>query len=93
MAQGLFVVGFTVAEVLALQAVAKQNLLNNVVQTSWTMGETSSGSSQAMSTMSVLDECAYALQQLDPATYPKKNRAICNFGHVCPKPQNFNLLG
>ncbi len=79
MAQGLFVVGFTVDEVLAILAVAKKNLLAGVTQTSWTMGETSSGSQINMPTVDVLDECRYALQQLDPQQFPKITRTIANF--------------
>lgn len=79
MAQGLFVVGFTIDEVLAIQAKAKANLTAGVTQTSWTVGEASSGSVQPMGTVEVLDECRYALQQLDPVTYPKITRLKCDF--------------
>lgn len=79
MAQGLFVVGFTVPEVLAILAVAKANLLAGTQQTSWSMGETSSGSQISLPTREVLDECRYALQQLDPATYPRITRTLANF--------------
>lgn len=79
MAQGLFVEGFTVADVLAIQAVAKANLLAGVQQTSWSLGESSAASSVAMPTREILDECRYALQQLDPATYPKITRMLANF--------------
>lgn len=84
MAQGLFVVGFTVQEVLAILAVAKANLLNKVTQTSWTIGESSSGSVVSMATKEVLEECAYALQQLDPATYGKITRTVANFSGGLP---------
>lgn len=79
MAQGLFVVGFTIAEVLAIQAVAKANLLAGTLQTSWSLGESSSGSQVSLSTLQMLEECRYALQQLDPATYPKITRTLANF--------------
>lgn len=79
MAQGLFVVGFTVEEVLAILQVAKTNLLSGVQQTSWSLGESSSAGVQSMSTTAVLDECRFALQQLDPATYGKKTRTLADF--------------
>lgn len=81
MAQGLFVHGFTLAEVLAIQKVAKANLLAGVQQTSWSLGESSSGSVPAMTTMQVLDECQFALKKLDPKTYPSRNRVYANFSH------------
>ena len=79
MAQGLLVVGFTVDEVLAILAVAKQNLLAGVQMTSWTVGEASSGSVINLDTKTLLDECRYALQQLDPVTYPKITRLTAKF--------------
>lgn len=84
MAQGLFVQGFTVAEVLAIQKVAKDNLIAGTMQTSWSLGESSSGSVPSMSTMQVLDECKYALEQLDPATYKKITRLRANFSGGYP---------
>ncbi len=79
MAQGLLVVGFTVDEVLAILAAAKANLLAGVQQTSWTVGEASSGSVINLPTAVLLDECRFALQQLDPVTYPKITRLTARF--------------
>lgn len=89
MAQGLFTVGFTVDEILAILAIAKKNLMAGTLQTSWTLGESSSGSQVPMSTMDVLDECRYALQQLDPATYRKITRTIANFSGTPPPTPGF----
>lgn len=88
MAQGLFTVGFTLAEVKAILAVAKKNLLSGVQQTSWSLGESSSGSVVSLPTKEILEECMFALQQLDPATYSKVTRTLASFAGVFNTPAN-----
>jgi hypothetical protein len=69
MARGLFVVGFTVQEVLQIQQKAKEMLLEGKTVMSWTDSGTTSTSQLAMPVQDVLEECAYALQKLAPNTY------------------------
>jgi hypothetical protein len=69
MARGLFITGFTVAEVLAIQARAKQLLLDGKTLMSWTDSETTASKQFTMPVDQVLDECAHALRVLDPAAY------------------------
>jgi hypothetical protein len=76
MAKGLFTVGFTVAEVLAIQARAKADLLAGKVLTSYSEGGVSASKQIVMSPEKVLEECKMALQFLDPVTYPKPKRYL-----------------
>ncbi len=69
MAKGLFVVGFSVDEVLSIQAKAKKLLLEGKTIMSWSEGGVSATRQFAMPVQEVLAECAYALTQLDPDTY------------------------
>lgn len=69
MAKGLFVVGFTVVEVLAIQAKAKKLLLEGKTVMSWSEGGTSATRQLVMPVQEILAECAYALRKLDPQTY------------------------
>jgi len=69
MARGLFVTGFTVAEVLAIQARAKELLLEGKTLMNWSDSGTSAGKQFTMPVDEVLAECAYALRILDPDTY------------------------
>jgi len=69
MARGLFVTAFTVAEVLAIQARAKDMLLEGKTLMNWSDSGTSAGKQFAMPVAQVLEECAHALRVLDPATY------------------------
>ena len=82
-AKGLFTVGFSVAEVLEIQAQAKKDVKAGRVITSYTSGGTSAGKAQTLPTDRVLEECKYALQVLDPDTYgrPRTSRRVsANFG-------------
>jgi hypothetical protein len=69
MARGLFITGFTVAEVLAIQARAKAMLLEGKTIMNWSDAETSAAKQFVMPVDQVLDECRYALKVLDPDTY------------------------
>ena len=73
MAKGLFIIGFSTEEVLAIQAKAKALLLEGKTIMSWSDGGGTSVTMQhVMPVAEVLEECAYALRKLDPATYAKK---------------------
>jgi hypothetical protein len=74
MAQGLFTVGFTVAEVLQIQAKAKQMLLEGKTLMSWGDSGSSVSKQFPMTVRETLDECAHALRVLDPATYRPRQR-------------------
>ncbi|MBU6179419.1 MAG: hypothetical protein KGR69_07125 [Verrucomicrobia bacterium] len=76
MARGLFVIGFTAAEVLQIQAKAKELLLEGKTLMSW--GESGSTASKqfAMPVAEVLEECAYALPILDPETHGRPPRRV-----------------
>ena len=76
MARGLFVTGFTVGEVLAIQARAKQMLLEGKTIMSWGDSGTNVAKQFPMSVEIVLEECAYALRVLDPGTYRRLCRII-----------------
>jgi len=67
--KGLFVVGFTVAEVLEIQAKAKKLLMEGKTVMSWSEGGTSATRQLVMPVQDILGECAYALRKLDPETY------------------------
>lgn len=69
MAQGLFITGFTVAEVLQIQAKAKELLIEGKTLMAWGDGGSNATKQFAMPIKEVLDECAHALRVLDPATY------------------------
>ncbi len=69
MARGLFVTGFTIAEVLAIQARAKEFLLEGKTLMNWSDAGTSAGKQFTMPVDEVLAECAHALRTLDPDTY------------------------
>ena len=68
-AEGLFVTGFTVDEVLAIQAQAKKDVLAGRVITNYGNQGTSVGKQFAMPPGKILAECAYALKELDSDTY------------------------
>ena len=76
MARGLFVIGFTAAEVLQIQAKAKELLLEGKTLMSW--GESGSTASKqfAMPVAEVLEECAHALPILDPETHGRPPRRV-----------------
>lgn len=83
MAKGLFVVGFTAAEVLQIQAKAKQFLLEGKTLMSWTESSSTASKEFPMSVKETLDECAYALRVLDPATHGRPRRVgISQIDHI-----------
>jgi len=74
MAQGLFVTGFTVADVLAIQSKAKQMIMEGKTIMSWGDSGTSVTKQFPMTVKETLAECAYALRVLDPETYEPGRR-------------------
>lgn len=66
----MFLVGFEVAEIEAILATAKANLLSGTIKTTWAVGESSAGNIVTVETAKVLDECQYALRRLAPDKYP-----------------------
>lgn len=78
MAKGLFISGFTAAEVLQIQAKAKAMLVEGKTVMSYTDSGTSVNKAFPMPVSEVLEECAYALPILDPEAYgrPKNVRQI-----------------
>jgi hypothetical protein len=86
MARGLFITGFTVAEVLAIQNRAKALLMEGKTIMNWNDAETSVAKQFTMPVAEVLDECACALRVLDPATYGKpRNTATSRISGYLPK--------
>ncbi len=84
MARGLFVVGFTVTEVLAIQARAKELLLEGKTIMNWSDAETSTSKQFTLPVDQVLEECAHALRLLDPESYGKARIATTSLidGHL-----------
>ena len=84
MARGLFVTGFTVTEVLAIQQKAKEFLLEGKTLMNWSDSGTSAGKQFTMAVDEVLAECAHALRILDPITYGTPGQASVSFisGHL-----------
>ena len=84
MARGLFITGFTVAEVLSIQQRAKSLLLEGKTIMNWNDAETSVSKQFTMPVDQVLEECAYALKVLDPQTYgrPKSGGVSFISGHL-----------
>jgi hypothetical protein len=74
MARGLFTVGFTVSEVLAIQARAKEFLLEGKTIMNWNDADTSVAKQFTMPIDQVLEECAHALRILDPFAYGNSQR-------------------
>lgn len=87
-AKGIFVTGFTVAEVEAIQAKAKAMLLEGKTTMSWSDSGTSVSKQFVMPLPEVLEECAYALRELAPEKYRKPARSVCPFSSV---PSRFPL--
>jgi len=86
MARGLFITGFTVAEVLAIQARAKALILEGKTIMNWNDAETSVAKQFTMPVDQVLDECAHALRVLDPATYQRpRNTGVSHVSGYLPK--------
>lgn len=69
MARGIFVTGFTVSEVLAIQQKAKEFLLEGKTLMNWSDSGTSAGKQFTLPVDEVLVECAHALRLLDPDAY------------------------
>lgn len=83
MAQGLFITGFTVAEVLSIQEKAKQMLMEGKTVMSWGDSGTSVSKQFPMTVKETLEECAHALRVLDPATYgPRRRVAQSTVGYI-----------
>jgi hypothetical protein len=76
MAQGLFTVGFTVAEILQIQTKAKQMLLEGKTLMTWSDSGSSAGKQFAMPVKETLEECAFALRKMAPETYGGRRRTI-----------------
>lgn len=86
MARGLFITGFTVTEVLAIQARAKELLLEGKTIMNWNDADTSTAKQFVMPVSEVLDECGHALRVLDPATYGRpRNVAVSHISGYLPK--------
>ena len=74
MAQGLFITGFTVTEVLQIQSKAKEMLLEGKTLMAWGDSGSSATKQFSMPVKEVLEECAFALRTLDPQTYGQRRR-------------------
>ena len=79
MARGLFITGFTVAEVLGIQRRAKELLLEGKTVMNWNDADTSVSKQFAMPVSEVLEECAHALRALDPTAYGRPRIATASF--------------
>jgi hypothetical protein len=62
LARGLFITGFTITEMLAIQARAKALLLEGKTIMNWNDAETSVSKQFTMPVADVLEECAHALR-------------------------------
>jgi hypothetical protein len=86
MARGLFIIGFTISEVLAIQQRAKELLLEGKTIMNWNDADTSAAKQFVMPVDQVLDECVHALRVLDPATYGRpRNVAVSQISGYLPK--------
>ena len=86
MARGLFITGFTISEVLAIQQRAKELLLEGKTIMNWNDAETSASKQFTMPVDQVLDECGHALRVLDPSTYGRpRNVAVSQISGYLPK--------
>ena len=79
MARGLFITGFNVAEVLAIQQRAKEMLLEGKTILNWNDADTSVSKQFVLPVDMVLEECAHALRILDPAAYGRPRIAVTSF--------------
>jgi hypothetical protein len=85
MALGLFITGFTVAEVLDIQSKAKQLLLEGKTIMSWNDSGTSVTKELPLTVRETLEECAHALRVLDPVTYVRPRRvALSRVDRIVP---------
>ena len=86
MARGLFITGFTISEVLAIQSRAKEFLIEGKTLMTWNEAGSSATKQFTMPIDQVLEECAYALRILDPATYGKpRTVAVSQVSGYLPK--------
>jgi hypothetical protein len=69
MAKGLFTVGFSVEEVLAILAQAKKDVLAGRDLSSYGDQGKSVSKTRSMTLAEIIDECKHALRYLDPDTY------------------------
>jgi hypothetical protein len=81
MAQGLFITGFTVAEVIQIQSKAKEMLVEGKTVMQWGDSGSTVSKQFPMTVKEVLQECAYALRVLDPATCGRR-RNVAQSGVV-----------
>ena len=81
MAQGLFTVGFTVAEVLSIQAKAKEMLMEGKTLMSWGDSGSNAAKQFPMTVKETLEECGHALRVLAPGTYGRRRRITTSFIH------------
>ena len=81
MARGLFITGFTISEVLAIQSRAKILLLESKTIMNWNDAETSVSKQFTMPVDQVLEECGHALKVLDPQTYGRPRNAAASYIH------------
>jgi hypothetical protein len=79
MARGLFITGFTISEVLAIQQRAKEFLIEGKTLMTWNEAGSSATKQFTMPIDQVLEECAYALRILDPATYGRPRTVAASF--------------
>jgi hypothetical protein len=86
MARGLFITGFTISEVLAIQQRAKEFLIEGKTLMTWNEAGSSATKQFTMPVDQVLEECGYALRVLDPATYGKpRTVAVSQVSGYLPK--------
>jgi hypothetical protein len=86
MARGLFITGFTISEVLAIQSRAKEFLIEGKTLMTWNEAGSSATKQFTMPVDQVLEECGYALRVLDPATYGKpRTVAVSQVSGYLPK--------
>ena len=79
MARGLFITGFNVTEVLAIQRRAKELLLEGKTIMNWNDADTSVSKQFVLPVDQVLEECSHALRVLDPATFGRPRIAVTSF--------------
>ena len=86
MARGLFITGFTISEVLAIQSRAKEFLIEGKTLMTWNEAGSPATKQFTMPIDQVLEECAHALRILDPATYGKpRTVAVSQVSGYLPK--------
>jgi hypothetical protein len=86
MARGLFITGFTISEVLAIQSRAKEFLIEGKTLMIWNEAGSSATKQFTMPIDQVLEECAHALRILDPVTYGKpRTVAVSQVSGYLPK--------